>query len=304
MNLELILAKLEFVQNEELKDVDYNSPEWKELYEYEQSLNVPSPNNPPWNSWMALLVWLVSVVSIVVLPFLFLIPFLLMKNVNLSDQSALSDLLIKDPNAIILNIAAIFPAHLLTLLGAWLIVTRYRQFSFFEMLGWRWGGFKFWHGFLILVGFFIVAMVVSNFFPEQENELTQILKSSRTATILVAIMATFTAPIVEEIVYRGVLYSAFQRAFGVTAAVVSVTFLFAVIHVPQYYPSYSTIILIFLLSLILTLIRVRTKNLLPCIALHFAFNGIQSVILIAEPYLPKSPTEVQEIPNFIIRLLT
>ena len=56
--------------NEELKNIvdndniNYNAPEWKELYEYErnQSLIHPTPNNPPWNSWMAVGFWLVKTV--------------------------------------------------------------------------------------------------------------------------------------------------------------------------------------------------------------------------------------------------
>jgi membrane protease YdiL (CAAX protease family) len=52
-------------------------------------------------------------------------------------------------------------------------------------------------------------------------------------------MATFTAPIVEEVIYRGILYSAFQRARGSGVAIAAVTLLFALVHVPQYYPSFS-----------------------------------------------------------------
>ena len=115
--------------------------------------------------------------------------------------------------------------------------------------------------------------------------MTRILKSSRAAVFLVAFMATFTAPIVEEVIYRGILYSALQRTLGVGAAVVTVTLLFAIVHVPQYYPSYSTILLLLLLSLVLTLVRVRTGNLLPCIVLHTIFNAVQSVLLIIEPYV-------------------
>jgi len=35
----------------------------------------------------------------------------------------------------------------------------------------------------------------------------------------------------------------------------------------------------------LTSIRVWSGNLLPCIILHTLFNGLQSIILILEPYL-------------------
>ncbi len=111
---------------------------------------------------------------------------------------------------------------------------------------------------------------------------------------MVAIMATFTAPLVEEVIYRGILFSAFQRTFGVGFAVASVTFLFAIVHVPQYYPSFSTIFLLTLLSLVLTLVRVRTNNLLPCIILHTIFNAVQSVFLILEPFLTNENTPAEK----------
>jgi len=292
------------VQTEEFTNAGFDPHQTKEVSDFENFKNQPSPNNPPWNSLTAILFWLISVLLIGIFPFFLIIPYALQQNINLTEQNALAELIRNDPNAIILNVAAVFPAHLLTLLGAWLIITRYKKYPFFEMIGWKWGGFKFWHGFVILVGFFAIAAIVSNFIPEQENDLIKILKSSQTAMILVVIIATFSAPLIEEIVYRGILYSAFQRTFGVAAAVFSITMLFAVVHVPQYYPSYSTIILIFILSLILTLVRVKTDNLLPCVALHFVFNGLQSFFLVVEPYIPKNPTKLQDAPALLIRLLT
>lgn len=185
-----------------------------------------------------------------------------------------------DPMVILLSIIGIIPAHVFTLLMAWLVVTNFNKFSFREVLGWRSGGFAWWHYPMVLGGFFIVAAIVGYFLPEQENELIRILRSSRTVVYFVAFMATFTAPLVEEVIYRGILYSAIQRSLGIGWAVFIVTALFAGVHFWQYWGSPGTIILIILLSLILTLIRVRTNNLLPCIILHTIFNGIQSLSLI------------------------
>jgi membrane protease YdiL (CAAX protease family) len=114
-------------------------------------------------------------------------------------------------------------------------------------------------------------------------------------------MATFTAPIVEEVVYRGLVYSALQRTMGVWPAVVTVTLLFALVHLPQYWPSHSTMFLLLLLSLILTLVRVKTGSLLPCIVLHTIFNGIQSTLLILEPYLPKVNPETTDAVTLILK---
>lgn len=244
---------------------------------------VPTPDEPSFGSLAAVGVWLASIFFILVIPGFVLLAYLATLNPRITDSDQLIEFAKTDPTSIVLQMAAILPAHLLTLLLAWVVITRLRTFSFRNTLGWKTGGFRWWYYPIILGGFMAVAAVVSSYFPEQENDLIRILKSSRSAVYIVAFVATFTAPIVEEVVYRGMLYSAFQRTFGVPAAFLLVTFLFALVHVPQYYPSYSTIFLLALLSVTLTAIRVKTNNLLPCIILHTLFNGLQSIFMIIDP---------------------
>lgn len=266
--------------------------------ERSQSFLNPTPNNPPWNSLIAIGIWLFSILLIVFLPALFVLPYAAQQNINLSDTTVLTEFLTKDATAILVQLIAIFPAHLLTLVLAWFVVTGNRRYSFRETLGWSHNNFRWFYYIIILVGFFVVAGVVSHFLPEQENDLLRVLRSSYAATLVVAFLATFTAPMVEEVVYRGILYSAFQKDINVPGAIALVTFLFALVHVPQYWGSPGTILLICLLSLILTLVRVKTDSLLPCVILHTIFNGLQSLFLVLEPYLPKNPTEAV---SFIIR---
>lgn len=289
MNLQPNFVKLFFVQNEELKDFEYSTPTLKEKIEIPEALPVPAPNNPPWNSWAALGVWALSIGFIIVFPFIFILPYIATQNMDMSDSARFVEFVSNDKTAIILQLLSVIPAHLLTLVAAWLVVTKFRTYSFREMLGWNWGGFKIWHALLLLVFFYAFAGVLTSIFGESKNDFLKILESSRTAVFLVAFFATFTAPLVEEVIYRGVLYSAFQRSFGVVWAVVAVTSLFALIHVPQYstnfVPDFVTISIILILSLTLTLIRVKTGNLLPCIILHTVFNGSQSILLILKPYL-------------------
>lgn len=243
-----------------------------------------SPDNPPWNSFTALCVWAASMVFILVVPAIFVIPYALSQGI-LSEQNQLAEFLQNDPTAILLSIVSVIPAHVLTLVLAWLVVTKFNRFSFRETLGWKWNGFNIWSCLAIVGGFYISAAAIGYFFPEQDNELLRILKSSRSVVYAIAFLATFTAPVVEEVVYRGILYSALQRSIGVAGAVFIVTALFAGVHFWQYWGSPGTLILICLLSLILTLTRLRTKNLLPCIALHTVFNGSQSLLLILQPII-------------------
>lgn len=255
----------------------------------------PDPNDPSWGAGIAIGFWFLSVLLIVTVPALFLAPYALAIRIDGSDADTLIQSLSRDPTAIVIQIIAIIPAHLLTLLAAWPLVTRGRRTKFFQTLGWRSGGMVWWHYVAILAGFFVVMAAVGSVFPEQENELTRILKSSKYALFLVAFMATFTAPLAEEVVYRGILYSALQKTVGVNGAIGLVTILFALVHLPQYYPSFSTMLFLTLLSLILTLVRVRTGNLLPCVILHTIFNAFQSLLLIAEPYVGLSGQNVEQV---------
>ena len=282
LEVDFSLATLFHVEvNETLADDDFNPIAPSEA---DAIVNpAPSPNDPPWTAMSAVGVWVASVLFILIVPTVVLLPYLAMQEGVLTDPQILADFALKDPTSILLQIAAILPAHLLTLLIAWMVVTRGAKFSFFRMLGWEKGGFVWWHYAVILVAFFAFAALVGNYFPEKENDLIRILQSSQSAVYLVAIVATLTAPLIEEVVYRGVLYSAFQRAVGIPAAFALVTGLFALVHVPQYYPSFSTIFLLTVLSLTLTAIRVKSNNLLPCVILHTLFNGIQSIFLILRP---------------------
>jgi uncharacterized protein len=261
----------------------------------------PTPDNPPWNIPIALTVWFASVVAIVLVPTVFVLPYILSRGPSFDQSQALGEFLRTDATAIVLQMLAVLPAHLLTLAIAWVAVTKLNTFSFRETLGWQSGGTRWWHYAVILIGFFAIAAVVGLYFPEQENELMRILRSSRTAVFIVAFMATFTAPVVEEVIYRGLVYSALQRTFGQAGAIIAVTLLFALVHVPQYYPSFSSISLLVLLSLVLTLIRAWTGNLLPCIILHTIFNGIQSILLILEPYIKVLEPSVEPTASLLLK---
>lgn len=261
---------------------------------YEPTALPPTPNDPPWNVPVAIGTWIFSVLAILVAPMLVLIPYLMTQNTQVRGNPDLPAVLQSDPTAILLQVLAVLPAHAVTLLLAWLIVTKGGKYSFRQTLGWDWGGLRWWHYVLILAAFFVLAGVTGYFFPQQENDFTRILQSSRAAALAVAVIATFSAPLVEEVVYRGILYSAFQKAAGRWGGLALVTPIFAGVHIFQYYPSYSTIFLVTVLSFILTLIRAVSGNLLPAIVLHTIFNGLQSLYLLVEPYLPAADLPVQE----------
>lgn len=252
----------------------------------------PTPDNPTWNWLTASGVWLASLVFLV-LPSIFVVFYAAAKKVDFSGGDVLKEFLLNDPTAILIQIILVIPAHALTLGLAWAVITKFNKFSFRESVGWKWGGFKFWHIAVILAIFFLLAAALTALFGEQDNELMRILRSSRSAVYIIAFLATFSAPIVEEVIYRGIVYSAFYKAFGVATAVIIASTLFAAVHFLQYNGDVTALIMICLLSLVLTFIRVRTGNLLPCIVFHTVFNGIQSILLILQPFINLGNTNEQ-----------
>lgn len=288
-NLELCLlfATLEAVNGDEISIEENVSSGTSEPM---ANADAALPDNPGWGIGAGLLLWFVSILLILITPVFFVLPYSMAMQI---DSANLNDFLHNDKAALLLQIGAIIPAHLVTVLLAWRIVTKGSRQSFFSSLGWDLGNFKIWHGFVIVVGFFALVAVIGTYFPDQETPFEKILKSSHEATLLLAFIATFSAPFVEEVVYRGVLFPAAGKSFGKVPAVGLVTLLFAAVHIPQYYNSVASLTLLLVLSLILTVVRASTGRLLPSVILHFIFNGIQSVFLVLQPYFP----QLQESPK-------
>lgn len=160
----------------------------------EESFLRPDPNDPSWGMGLGLLIWVVSILAIIVIPLIFVLPYLLSSGINLRDGEVIGQFVKSDQNAVILQLASILPAHLITLLIAYLVVTRFRTRPFIESLGWRSGGIRALQYVYIFLGLFAFAAAVSYFVPELPNDFTEMLKTSRTATLIVAFIATFTAP--------------------------------------------------------------------------------------------------------------
>jgi len=118
-----------------------------------------------------------------------------------------------------------------------------------------------------------------------ETEIDLLIKTSLAVRITVAFLAAATAPFVEEVIYRGVLYGAIERTLGTVWGIVIVSLMFAGVHVLQYKNSLGVITAIAMLSVSLTLVRAYMGRLLPCYVIHLIFNGIQSVDIILSPYL-------------------
>lgn len=234
---------------------------------------------------LAAATWIASIILMVVMSAVFIIPYAF-RQVGMN-QEAFKQFLLTDKTAIFLQILSAIPAHLLTLGVIWAVVTRFGKRPFWSTLGWSWGrNFGFWTSAGLAVGLLGLGMLITYKFQGGETQVDKLINSSSAARYTTAFLATFTAPLVEEMVYRGVIYSALQKVIGTTWSVVGVLLLFTLIHVPQYWPNYGVIAVIGILSFSLTVVRAYTGRLLPCFIIHLVFNGISSILIILEPYVP------------------
>ena len=174
--------------------------------------------------------------------------------------------------------------HVAGFVAAWLVVTRVGRRPFWQTLGWGWHPrFKWLHAAGLALLMLGVAVLAEKLLPHKETDLEKLLKLGMAVKLMVAALAVLTAPLIEEIVYRGVVYSSAEGLWGKTAAVALVTVLFALVHVPQYWGSWAANTAILSLSLVLTLLRAWSGTLLPCVVTHLVYNGIQAGLLLAAP---------------------
>jgi membrane protease YdiL (CAAX protease family) len=216
-----------------------------------------------------------------------------------------------DKNLLFVSVLGVIPAHILTLVVAWLVVTRVGKYPFWKTLGWQLGDFPLKDILScvgIAVGLLLLGILITWLYGGKKTDLEEMINSSYQTRFATAFLAAATAPLVEEIIYRGVLYSALQRTMGMIASVVVVSFLFAGVHVLQYKNNLSVILVITLLSLTLTIARAYTGRLLPAFIIHLVFNGIQSVMLVLSPISqqPEQPvtTPAPGLIEFILRHLS
>jgi membrane protease YdiL (CAAX protease family) len=261
----------------------------------------PDPNNPPWGVPQAVLLWLLSMAMLFVVPLIAIIPLIVYRLLTHGSVDNLGT----DPTLIFISILSVFPAHVLTFAIAWFVVTRRGHRPFWPTLGWSWPeNFGPWKTVGLAITLLALGALITRLFGGSETQLDQIINSSMGARFATAFLAAATGPLVEELVYRGVLYPVLQRAFGMLWAIIVVSTLFAGVHVLQYYKNLGVIAVIALLSFSLTIVRARTGKLLPSYVMHLVFNGIQALYLILQPFFEKPTAEKNAAVGFITHALS
>lgn len=108
--------------------------------------------------------------------------------------------------------------------------------------------------------------------PDKGSFPLEQLFTSAHAAYVVGGFAVLVAPFMEELIFRGVLFSFFENLVGLRFAVVSTALLFAGLHVPEYWGAWHHAALILLVGIVFSATRGLTGSLAPSVILHLAYN--------------------------------
>lgn len=134
------------------------------------------------------------------------------------------------------------------------------------------------------------ATIAINMIPWPEAMVESYVESSASLTsqqpVIDFLAVVLMAPLVEELLFRGVIYDALCTFVPAGAAVVFQAMLFGSTHGTLLWILYSTLI-----GCVLGYVRKRTNSLWPCILMHSAFNGSSYLFTwFAERYSQDSAT--------------
>lgn len=239
------------------------------------------PDRPAWGFGASIVFWIFSVMLIIFAQIPGLAAWSLWLKLS-GKEMPLTISLEKNPEIVVFGILSTFLFQMITIAVSYRFVTRTSKSQFLTALGWFWpeklGLLK---TVLLTLLTFCGFAIIASLLPNKENDMQKLIESSMAARFTIGFVAVVGAPLVEEIIYRGILYSGLHKEFGKSTAITGVSFLFLLVHIPQYWGAWGGILGLGFLSLVLTVVRAYSGSLLPPYVMHLMFNFIQVSLIIA-----------------------
>ena len=188
------------------------------------------------------------------------------------------------------------------LLVIYLAITRFYKLPFWPTFGWSWserlrmtfGGDRFSPRTTTLFAGIFLALAsgfVATIIPGPPTTLDSAIDTSPLTMFGWMLSGVLTTPLLEELLFRGILYPALLKKTGDNLrgkifAIAGTTIAFSAIHIRVYQnsegvPHIGHLSGIALAAICFTLMRAYTKRLLPCYFLHLIFNLCPTLLITA-----------------------
>ncbi|MFC1453709.1 lysostaphin resistance A-like protein [Verrucomicrobiota bacterium] len=177
--------------------------------------------------------------------------------------------------------------HGVALLIIWVFIRR-RHSSWHEAFGLEFAGLKRAAGqgvmgYIGIIPIIVVTSILCQVFfyaagyPVTLQDVVTIFLEPQSGWSLffLLLLAVVVAPLVEEVLFRGILLPVLMKKMGAGTAVVASSLIFAGIH--QHLPSFAPL---FILAVVLSMLYIYSGSLWTPIVLHAVFNGVSICILL------------------------
>ncbi len=140
-----------------------------------------------------------------------------------------------------------------------------------------------WYSLILLIAIFAVSFlyvfIMSSLFGIEApaSKMETLIKNRSISNIILLIVVAFIGPIIEEIFFRGFIYSAFKKNWGTNAALFLSSLLFAIVHLDLF-----SLLPLMIIGWLLAYLFEKTKSLFPAIFLHAAYNLILILIMLGQ----------------------
>ncbi len=173
---------------------------------------------------------------------------------------------------------------------------RFRE-PFWQTIGWRHidsGIIPRWlaYGSLVFAGVVISFLVdaASNLYPPKGNLPIDAVYQDRLSAFLFLLMAVLLAPVVEETIFRGYIYPAIAKTWGVTVSVLITGALFGLLHGFQLGGALWQIALLITVGIVFTWIRATARTVAASYCMHLGYNSFLFVgFLVSTHFLRAMP---------------
>jgi len=178
----------------------------------------------------------------------------------------------------VLALLAEFVAYIVVALYMILLLEGKYHARFWSAIRWNWPGLAGWS--FLVVGLLMVGLDVvgTRFLPIPKTTPFDQFFERPIDAYLTALFAITLGPLMEEIFFRGFLYPVIARRLGAVWGVLLTAFLFGLVHSPQYGYSWSAVLIIILVGVVLTTVRAVTKSVASSFLAHVGYNATLMVL--------------------------
>ncbi len=232
----------------------------------------PSPvENPVWSGWDVLLIAGLTFVTMLVLQTLVIFGALWLvyphSNLGLVQQKP------------IVLLVSQFPLYIALAAYMFLLVEGKYHVPFWQALRWNWPQ-SWWKLLGVGAGMLVVLGLLENLLPMPKDTPFEHFFDRPRDAYLLAILAVSIGPLMEELFFRGFLYSVAARRWVIGWGIFLAALPFALLHLQQYGYAWGAVLVIFVVGVVCGIVRAMTRSVGASFLVHVGYNGMQMLIAV------------------------